>query len=198
MIATAALGDVVKQTGEIEPLGFDHLLDDLARQRKFMAKFRHGEAPQVAHDHQRMRVHRVDVEQVMLHLADNFAKGGQVGAKHAIGVHAPQLMGNAMRLTQDFHEKAAARQVLAEFAVDAWQVRTQKTDGVGAHAFELQVLLQDQKDFQHGERCALEHPGMGDFDEAEMRLETTIDGFDFCPSGRKNCLFEVLQQDFTQ
>ncbi len=158
MVTAASLGNVMEQTAEIQAFGLDELLDEFAGERKLAAEFRHGEAAQIAHDHERMRIDCVDVEQVMLHLADDAPEGRQVGAEHAVGIHAPQLVGDAARLAHDFHEQAAAGEILAKRVVDAVQVGANQPDRSGAHAFEFRVLLQDQEYFQHARKARARTP----------------------------------------
>jgi hypothetical protein len=51
------------------------------------------EAAQIAQQAQRVFVHGVDVEQVVLHAPDDVGEGGDVGGEHPVAVHAPQRMG---------------------------------------------------------------------------------------------------------
>ena len=51
------------------------------------------EAPHVLDHLQRMGVHRVDMEQVVLHLSHDTAELGQVASEDAVAVHAPQGVG---------------------------------------------------------------------------------------------------------
>ena len=95
MIAAAALGDVVEQPGEVEHLAPLEVGDQPRAQRILVRVLRLGEAAQVADHHQDVLVDRVDVEQVVLHLADDAAERGQVVAEDAVQVHPPQLVREA-------------------------------------------------------------------------------------------------------
>ncbi len=118
MVAAASLGDVVEQRGDIQHFGTGEIADQPAAQRIFVRVLRQGEAAQVAHHHQDMFVHGVDVEQVVLHLADDASEGGQVAPQDVLLVHAPQHMGESLRLTQDVHEQFAVARVVAESGAD--------------------------------------------------------------------------------
>jgi hypothetical protein len=91
--------------------------------------FRQRQAAQVAEHEQRMRIHGVGVEQVVLHAADDASEGGDVPAQHAVGVHAPQLVRHARGRAQDFEEQPMVARVLAEFLVDEPQVAVDRADG---------------------------------------------------------------------
>ena len=128
----------------------------------------------------------------MLHLADDAAEGRQVGAEHAVGVHAPEFVGDPARLAQDFHEQAATGEVAAEFDVDAAQVRAHQTDGAGAHALDVAALLQDQEQFQQCERITLKRLRMRDLEEAMARLKATVHGFYLRSRRGKDFLLKML------
>ncbi len=49
--------------------------------------FFYRKTSQVADDGQGMFVDGIDVEQVVLHLADDLAEGGNVGGKYTVSVH---------------------------------------------------------------------------------------------------------------
>ena len=78
MVAAAALGDVVEQAGEVEHFLALEIGDQPRAQRILVRVLRLGEAAQVADHHQDVLVDRVDVEEVVLHLADDAAERRQV------------------------------------------------------------------------------------------------------------------------
>ena len=90
----------------IEQLGIREIGDQPRAQRVLVRVLRLGEAPQVADHHQDVLVDRVDVIQIVLHLADDAAERGQVAAEDAVLVHPPQLMRDAARLAQNREEIA--------------------------------------------------------------------------------------------
>ena len=76
-----------------------------------MRVLRLGEAAQVADHHQDVLVDRVDVEEVVLHLADDAPERREVVAEDAVQVHPPQLVREAARLAEDLHEARAVARV---------------------------------------------------------------------------------------
>jgi hypothetical protein len=71
-----------------------------------VGEFGHREAAQVAHHHEDVLIDRVDMEQVVLHLADDAAEGRHVAAEDAVLVHAAQLVHQAARLLEELDRKA--------------------------------------------------------------------------------------------
>ena len=114
VVAAAALGDVVEQAGEVEHLPAREIGDEPRAQRIFVRVLRLGEPAQVADHHQDVLVHRVDVEEVVLHLADDAAERRQVMAEDAVQVHPPQLVRLAARLAENLQEPRAVGRVAAE------------------------------------------------------------------------------------
>ena len=166
VVAAAALGDVVKQAGEHQQFLLRHLGDDLAAQGKFMAELRHREAAQVAHHEHGVLVHGIDMEKIVLHLADDVVEHRQVGGQHTVAVHAAQLVGDAHGLADQFHEQAATGEIVAKLHVDEVAVGADETNGVGAHALELGVLRHEQEDFQQGKGMVLEDLRVARLEEA--------------------------------
>ncbi len=118
MVAAAALGDVVVEGGDVEqprPLEAAH---QLAAQRELVRELGHREAAQVAQHHQDVLVDRVDVEQIVLHLADDAAELGQVAAEDAVLVHAAELVHDAALLLQDVEEQQPGDGVFPERSID--------------------------------------------------------------------------------
>ena len=66
MIAAAAFGDVVEQSGKIKHFDTSELRNQPAAQRIFVRHLRHCEAAQVANHHQDVFVDGVDMKQVVL------------------------------------------------------------------------------------------------------------------------------------
>ncbi len=110
-----------------------------------------------------VRIHRIDVEQVVLHLADDAPELRQVAPENAVAVHPPQVAVDA--LTADLNS-SMNRLVLRmsrrnsssiigcvhRAAGGSWRLRT---------PYDERVLGQQHEDFQNGEGRALEHVGAG-------------------------------------
>jgi hypothetical protein len=80
VVAAAPLGDVVEERREVEHLDAVELLHELRAERVFVVEARDAEAAQVPDHHEDVLVHGVDVEEVVLHLADDASERGQVAA----------------------------------------------------------------------------------------------------------------------
>jgi hypothetical protein len=197
MIAAAALGDIVKQRGEIGELLTRQRLHDLAQSRELVVELGHRKAPQVAHHEQRVRVHRVGVEEIVLHAPDDSPEGGDVTAEDAVQVHAPQFMRDADGCAQNLHEQAVMPGVLPKLFVDEPHMRADQANRFRAHAAQLRMLLQEHEQFQQCRGEAGEHLGMRDFQIIVSDLEARIDG-DRRSALRENGLAKQLQQHFVQ
>ena len=100
-----------------------------------MRELDHGEAAQIAHHGQDMLVHGICMEQVILHLADDLAKRGQVASENGILVHAPQLVNHAPRLLQNPQKQLAVARIAAEAGIDAEAGSPERAQRRRAHAF---------------------------------------------------------------
>ena len=166
VVAAAALGDVVEQPGEVRDLGLLEPLHDLGAARELVVVARQREAAQVLDHEQRVRVDRVGVEQVVLHAADDAAERRDVAPEHAVAVHSPQLVGDALRGAQDLEEQPVIARVLAELVVDEVQVLLDERDRARADAAQIEDLLEQQEQFEQRRRLALEDLIVGDLEEA--------------------------------
>ena len=163
-----------------------------------MVVLRHRQAPQVADDEQRVRVHGVGVEQVVLHAADDAAERRNVAAEHAVQVHAPQLVRDAGRRAQDLEEQPVIARMLAELFVDQPQVARQLTDRRCAHAADRRVLLDDHEQLEQRRRVAVEHVVVGDLDVVVADLEARIHRHRRGVRPGEDRFAEQLQQHFVQ
>jgi len=126
VIAATAFGDIVIQTGDVQQFRLGQPLHDGAAMRHFRDELRQEKAPQVAqekapqvaHHEQDVLIHRVSVEQVILHSANDVAEFRQISRQHAKGVHQPQLLGYPARLAQDLHKQTARPDIVAKLVVD--------------------------------------------------------------------------------
>jgi hypothetical protein len=114
VVAAAALGDVVKQRGDVEQVGAVELRRQLRAEGVLVGVLGDEEAPHIAQHHQDVLVHRVDVEQVVLHLPDD-ARGTATGSAPAPrSVHQAHGVGLPLGGAQDGQEgravAASARQ----------------------------------------------------------------------------------------
>src|SRR4030095_9290875 len=137
MVAAATLGDIVEQAGEVENLPAREVGNEPRAERIFVRMLRLGETAQVADDHQNVLVHRIHVEEVMLHLADNAAKSGKLIAENAVLVHPPQLVRLAARLAEDLQEALPVGWIAEATRVEWSMGFPQRTQRAGRHSLEL-------------------------------------------------------------
>ena len=112
------------------------------------------EAAQVSQHPQAVLVHRVDVEEVVLHPPDDVGERRDIGGQHAVAVHALGSASDARRVAHDLHEQAAGAQVRAKRVVDEVAVLADQADGARPHTLELRMRLQDVENLQQGNGVA--------------------------------------------
>ena len=82
VIAAAAFGDIVKQCRHIQNPRLLPTRSQLRAKRVLMGVFDDEETPHIAQHHQNMLIHRIDVKQVMLHLANDSPEDPQIPPQH--------------------------------------------------------------------------------------------------------------------
>src|SRR5690606_10777460 len=102
VIAAAPLGDIVIEAGDIEQLNLGQASDYVGGHRELFLGRGQQKFTHVLHHFQRVGIHCVDVEEIVLHLAGNPAEFRQVKAENTVAGHAPEL----------FHQTAALLQQL--------------------------------------------------------------------------------------
>ena len=150
MIATAALGYVVKHPREIGNLWCRQPLHDFGAPRELMIIPRQREAAQVAYHEQGVGIHGIRMKKIVLHASHDSPEWWYVTPQHAVEVHAPQFVGYARRGSQDLQEKPVIPGVLAKLVIDQMQAALERVDCRGAHTFDLGMLLQQQEQLQDG------------------------------------------------
>ncbi|MNO75850.1 hypothetical protein D3C76_669130 [compost metagenome] len=178
VVTATSLADVVVETGEIDQLRLGQLVDELAGQGEFLRQLGPFQLAQVLDQVEGVRVHRIDVEQVVLHLSDDLTEFRQVQAENAVAVHPPQVAVDAFLALEQLDEQAGVADVVAEVVVDQVAAVAQQADGVGAYALDGGVLRQQHEDFHQRERRALEHVRVSDFQVAVAQLEAGVQRLD--------------------
>jgi len=108
VVAATALGDIVEYRRDVQQPVALEAGDQPAAQRILVRELEHGEAAQVAHHGEDVLVDRVDVEEVVLHLATMRRNAGRY-LRESVLVHAPQLVNDAARLLQQREERRRLR-----------------------------------------------------------------------------------------
>src|SRR5687768_17443739 len=175
VISTAPFGDVVEQSGKIQHFRPLEITDELAAKRVFMGELGRHELPQVSHYHQDMLIHRIDVKQVMLHLADDTAERRNVAPQDAIAIHQSQFPRQSARLAQDFHEQGAVAGIAPECRINEWRCPPHCSQRSRTAALQVRMLLQQQNTLQDGARVLAEYVLIAYFQPFAALLETLID-----------------------
>ena len=84
----------------------------------FIAVSVEGKPPQVAYHEHGMLVHRVNVEQIVLHPAHHVGESRQISSQYAIAVHPAQLVSDTAGFSEDFHKQATSLGVVTEVVIN--------------------------------------------------------------------------------
>src|SRR5690606_40637463 len=88
--------------------------EDLPGQRVLLLEVGSTQLAQMLDQVQGVRVHGIDVEQVMLHLPDDAAELRQIATENAVAAHPPQIAVHALPTAQQLHEQAGVADIVAE------------------------------------------------------------------------------------
>ena len=150
VVAAAPFGNVMKNTGGIEHPGFVKGGCQLRAERVLVGMFGHKKAPHIAQHHQDVLVHRVHMEQVVLHLAHDAPKHPQVPPQHRGVVHQAQRMHHALALGKQAHEHLPVDGVFAESPVHHMTCVVKPSERACRQAFGALCGLVHPKGFQNG------------------------------------------------
>ena len=114
MVAAAPLRNVVEQGGDVQHPRLVPARGQLRAEGIFVRMLGDEEAAHVAQHHQDVLVHRVDVKQIVLHLAHDAPEHPQVAPQHRGLVHQPHGVRDAGGLLQDAQEGAAVDRIVPE------------------------------------------------------------------------------------
>jgi hypothetical protein len=196
VVAPAALADVVVQAGDVEQLDLRHVAYAMRGDREVLFRRAVVQPAHVADDVHRVRVDRVDMEQVVLHLPDHLAEFRQIAAEHAIATHARQLRHQRERGLQEVDEQPGVRGIVAEGVVDQVQVFADRANRLGAHARDVAAVGHDHEHLEQCARRLAEHVRRHRLDVAVAQPEAIVDRYDArpfaCPQDR---FLEMLQED---
>ena len=117
MVAAAALGDVMEQRGKQQQPGLVEIGDQLAAMRVFVGKVAGLETAQIAQHHQDVLIHRVNVEQVVLHLPHDAPERRQVGTQHRPLIHEAHGVQGSVLMAEDGQEALAIGRRIAPFGI---------------------------------------------------------------------------------
>ena len=176
VIAAAAFGNVMEQGRHVQDPGLVPAGGQLRAKRVLVGVLHNKKPAHIAQHHQDVLVHRVNMEQVMLHLPHNFAKHPQVPAQHRGLVHQPHGMGQAVSLHQYLTKSVAVDRVVAELAVHQTARVVQGPQRASGQALHPDSGLVDQKSFQNRVGLALIQVVAGHLHHAGFLHEPFVDG----------------------
>ncbi len=171
VIAASPLSDVVKEGGDAEQLRLAQPGEDLVAERVSLAAGRVGKLVDVLEQPVGVFVHRVGMEHVELHLADDKVPLRQVGGQDAVFVHQAEWLADAVGVAQQRHEQAAALGQVLQPAVELAARLAQLAQGGGVDAGNLRVLGNLVEEAQDGGGIAAEQLAIHRIDEAPAQLE---------------------------
>ena len=175
VVAAAALRDVVIEAGDIDQFGLGQALHDLAGQRILLRDAGLAQLAQVLDDVEGVRIHGIDVEQVVLHLPDDMTELGKVAAEDSVAIHPTQVAMDTFLALEQLDEQAGVADVAAELVVDQMPMVAQQADGFGAHTLNPRVLRQQHEDLEDGEGRAFEYRVVGDLQIVVAHQETAVE-----------------------
>ncbi len=199
MVALSAFADVMVKARQVDQLRLGQSAHELAGQREFLGDRCVLQFAQVLDEVEGVRIDRIDVKQIVLHLPDDQAELRQVATENAVAVHPPQVAVDADFAFEQLDEQAGVADIVAEGIVDQVPVFAQQPHRVGAHALDLGVLGHQHEDFQHGERRTLEYVWFDRLYIAVMQAEARVQRLrGAAVIVGKDDLLEVLNDQVTQ
>ncbi len=195
MVAAAALGDVVVEPGDVEQLRLGQILGDVGGDRKALRVGLVGQPAHVAHHLDGVGVDRIDVEQVVLHLADDAAEFRQVAAEDSVAGHALQLVGQIALAFEQAYEQVVVARIVSKAVVHPPLVGENVADRGGADTTQLGVLAEQDEDLQQRGGVALEQIRGNGLEIVVAKLKTLVEAQDSTAAAAvEDLLVEVLQQ----
>ena len=144
-----------------------------------------------------MLVHRVDVEQVVLHLSDDAPEHPQVAPEHRGLVHQPHGVGQPVVLHDDAAKGGAVDRVGAKLGVHHAAGVVQRAQRAARQALDAYRGLVQQESLQDRVRIAPVQVVAGDVDHARLVVEVLVDRPRFVRR-RVQAFLEVQQQDLVE
>ena len=142
-----------------------------------------------------MGIDGIDMKQVVLHLADDVAKGGQIAAEHAVAPHPSELCHHGVWGFENTQKQTAVFWILAEFLVDQMHGIAQCTNGRHPNPNIFLPLGHQQEHFQHSRGVFQENVGLDhvdpSIDQSEPFVQRLHGGFLLSD----NVFLKVLQDD---
>ena len=121
MVATSALADVVIKPGDIQQLRFWQVVNAVMCKGRLCLSLGITKAAHIADHHHGVCIHRIDMEQVVLHLPNYLPEFWDVTCEHAVTTHACELGDDFVRRLEQTHEELGVFWVLPVIFIDQIQ-----------------------------------------------------------------------------
>jgi hypothetical protein len=195
MITATPLGDIVKQGRNVKDPGIAEIADQATAERVLVRELRHRKAAQVSHHLQNVLIDGIDVEQIVLHLANNASEARQIATENAGLVHPSEDLQQPMLLLENGQEARAVLRIAAEFVVDQLARAPQSALSARSHPLQFSMFLEKQKGLENGRRSCVEHLLIDHVEKLVHILEALIDWLRRLIGRWKQRRADVLQQD---
>ena len=150
MPAAEPFADIVEEPGDDDAPVLRNFCHHLRAEGIFVRKFASGEAPDVAHDAQRMLVDREDVVEVVLHLPDDVPECNEKASENRPRVHhLERVVGPAGEL-QDLKERCLVGRIAPVGRTHRERSAPERAQKPRGHAGELRVRRKDDEGSQNG------------------------------------------------
>ena len=149
VVAAAPFGDVVKEGGQIEDVLRLEAVHQRGGKRQLVAVGVHRQPPHIAQHHQNMVVDGIDVEQIVLQQADNFAPSGQIAAEYAVEIEETGDVGQPAALFEKADKTLAVDRVFIKFVVEPLRGSPPCAQGLRGDGGDVVAALQNLDDFEH-------------------------------------------------
>ena len=123
--------------------------------------FRKHQTADIAHHFEGVYIDRINMEKVVLHLADNFTELGQVAAEYAVAVHTLQLRREQIGCFEDAHKQSAVFFAVAKVTINQVAMQAYLANSGGANALYLIVFTQYGKELKQGRGIIDKHRTVG-------------------------------------
>ena len=199
VVAASPLRDVVVEACNIEELGFGDLAHALLGYGVALLGAVVKKAPEVPQEQHCVSVYGVDVEKVMLHLANDAAEFGQVATENPVTPHARQLGDQPMGASKQRHEASAVFRIGPKGVIDKVEALADHADRGGPDAIDVLAVGEDDEELEKGPGSGFEDVLAAGGQGTALNLEVLVDDLPGLGGRRRNDgLVEVLKDEVVQ
>ncbi len=194
VIATATFSNIVEKRSHQQQFGLRKARIQLHAQRMFRASFFMRKAFDFLQNADRMFIHRVGMEQIELHLADNLSPLRHVRPQHAVPVHRHQCARDSARMAKDRHKHFPRLRDHTKRFFQMTACMAQKAHGGGVNPFDFAMTDHQMEHTDDRFRLAFKQRVVAQIDQIPSQLEMLIQRTRFLVRAyRENRFIEQLQ-----